>query len=673
MPMLSVPHCGATTRLVLTSLALGIAPWAAAQAPGGLSEQDFLTDMPMVLSVSRLPQRLDETPGAVTLLDRDMIRRSGARDLADLLRLVPGFQSNASFEGVAPVASYHGGFDAFSNRMQVLIDGRSAYSPYFIGTVGPGLQTVALQDIERIEVLRGSNSAAYGARAVLGIVNIVTRHTLDTLGTQVSTAIGQNGVLDAQARIGWGREGASFRLTADRSADDGLAGAFGHSRVERVNFRSDFNPSAMDEVQVRVGGLSVLSGRGLTRFDGAPEAGNPPRESTFGTSYAQVDWRRNLGDDQDVAMTLSHTQEVYQDSFQYPLQLLNPKNRPPLFGPNDFYVVGVGGKASNQTASWQHTLRQGPNLRVVWGGELRREQVSSEPLYNTTADFQTDFKRLFANAEWRMQPQLVLNAGAMVERISASGDSSSHVAPRVMLNWHMAPGHTVRAGVSRAQRPPSTFENHADVRYTLNGRVLAQSVLASGNLRPETVWAKELGYLLDAPQQGLGLDVRVFHERLDGYIIQLNENSVPRRVIKDYANTDGFDIRGLEYQLKWQPWRGTELNFNQTYIDLVTANPSVKYVAPKLATTVALFQRLPNGIDLALLHQQSTDVRLFAGSAGTENPRRRTDMRVAKPVQVGGHRGDLALVVQNLGSPQQVHRPSFWFERRAFVTLTLSN
>ncbi|MDO9159545.1 MAG: hypothetical protein Q7U45_08860, partial [Burkholderiaceae bacterium] len=68
-----------------------------------------------------------------------------------------------------------------------------------------------------------------------------------------------------------------------------------------------------------------------------------------------------------------------------------------------------------------------------------------------------------------------------------------------------------------------------------------------------------------------------------------------------------------------------------------------------------------------------TDVRLFAGSAGTANPRRRTDMRVAKPVQVGGHRGDLALVVQNLGSPQQVHRPSFWFERRAFVTLTLSN
>ena len=143
-----------------------------------LSERDFLGDMPIVLSVSRLPQRLDETPGAVTVIDRDMIRLSGARDVADLLRLVPGFQSSTSFETSAPLASYHGGFDSYSNRIQVLVDGRSVYSPYFIGSVGPGLQTVALADIERIEILRGSNSAAYGARAMLGVINIVTRSTL---------------------------------------------------------------------------------------------------------------------------------------------------------------------------------------------------------------------------------------------------------------------------------------------------------------------------------------------------------------------------------------------------------------------------------------------------------------------------------------------------------------
>ena len=118
-----------------------------AQEAYAVSEADYLAEMPVVLSVSRLPQRLDETPGAVTLIDRSMIRLSGARDLADLMRLVPGFQTSMSFELGGPQASYHGAFGGFSNRIQVLVDGRSVYSPYFVGSVEAGLQTVALQDI----------------------------------------------------------------------------------------------------------------------------------------------------------------------------------------------------------------------------------------------------------------------------------------------------------------------------------------------------------------------------------------------------------------------------------------------------------------------------------------------------------------------------------------------
>ena len=175
------------------------------QAQTDVSEQDYFNDMPVVLSVSRLSQRLDETPGAVTVLDRDFIRQTGARDVADLLRFVPGFQVSNSFETVAPLVSYHGTYDSYSNRLELLIDGRSAYSPYFIGSIGPGLQTVAVQDIERIEVLQGSNSAAYGARAILGVINIVTRDLADTLGSQGSISLGDNGIRDVQAGLGWGR------------------------------------------------------------------------------------------------------------------------------------------------------------------------------------------------------------------------------------------------------------------------------------------------------------------------------------------------------------------------------------------------------------------------------------------------------------------------------------
>lgn len=91
-----------------------------------------------------------------------------------------------------------------SNRLELLVDGRSAYSPYFIGSIGPGLQTVALETVERIRVLRGSNSAAYGARAILGVINIVTRHGADALGRPGAEVVGDNGVHDLQARISAG-------------------------------------------------------------------------------------------------------------------------------------------------------------------------------------------------------------------------------------------------------------------------------------------------------------------------------------------------------------------------------------------------------------------------------------------------------------------------------------
>ena len=137
----------------LWSLAsIGVAGTVSTEANAPVvTEMDFLGDMPVVLSVSRLAQRLDETPGAVTILDRQFIRFSGARDVADLLRLVPGFQTTTSFETDAPMATYHGRTDDWANRIQVLVDGRSVYAGHLQGSAGLGWQTLALDDIERIE------------------------------------------------------------------------------------------------------------------------------------------------------------------------------------------------------------------------------------------------------------------------------------------------------------------------------------------------------------------------------------------------------------------------------------------------------------------------------------------------------------------------------------------
>jgi iron complex outermembrane receptor protein len=651
------------SRRICLVLLLGWSAQAAqAQQTVAASEKDFLSEMPVVLSVSRLPQRLDETPGAVTVLDRNMIRLSGARDVAELLLLVPGFQSSTSFEADAPQVSYHGGFGSYSGRLQVLVDGRSAYSPYLFGSVALGLQSVAIADIERIEVLRGSNSAAYGARAFLGVINIVTRDPVDTLGLRASTAVGENGVRDALASLGWGQDNASFRLSADRRGDDGLKGSNGHNRISRVNFRADLRPSPADELQVRLGSLGVESGVGY-----AGELGRPEHDRTSNTSYLQLDWRRNLGVDADLAFSYAHSDETYVDNFFYALP-----------APFNGLVIDFGGRASTDTLSVQHTLRKNANLRFVWGGELRREQVTSRPLYDTDAIQQTDFTRIFGNVEWRATRDVVVNAGGLLEKSSRSGDSFS---PRVMVNWHAADGQTLRAGVSKAYRPPSTFETSSNVRYVANGVLLQINSLSRGTVQPESVVARELGYLGEFPGIGVSLDVRAFHEQIGGFIrnarytlppgTQLFQALYGISTTNDYVNSEDFAIRGLEYQLKWRPWSGAQLVFNQAWTSIDTREVSDVTAAPKLASTLMWTQKLPSGIDLSLIHHDRGATKL----QGTNETfaMSRTDLRLGWPVRFGKQRGDVALVVQNLGASYLDFDRSFQFQQRAFVTLQLEN
>ena len=638
-------------QLCLMTAACG----AIAQPSAGVTEQDFFGDMPIVLSVSRLPQRLDETPGALTVLDRDFIRRSGARDVADLLRLVPGFQSSNSFYSVAPVASYHGAFDAYSNRMQVMVDGRSVYSPYFIGSVGPGLETVAMDDIERIEVLRGSNSAAYGARALLGVVNIVTRHTTDTQGLQGSMTVGQIGVRDAMARLGWASDRATYRITIDERADDGLGGSNGDNLVRRFNFRSDFLTAAGDDVQVRLGNYGIEAGNG---FPGKVD--NPLRTNTFDSNYIQADWHRSLSPDEDLAVSWSHAQEDYKDEFPYSLA---------KFGINGVYVVSGSGQDTRDSLSLQHSFRANPSTRVVWGGEFLSEKVSSMALYATDSPYRTDFSRLFGNVEWRVRPSVLINAGALAEEDSVTGHS---VSPRVMANWNIAPGQTLRAGVSHSSRPPSTYERFANVRYIWNGILLGVTTLASGKVVPERMETSEVGYLGDFPQWRSSVDVRVYREKIDGFIRQLNA-TLPR----DYANTEDFAIQGWEYQFKWRPWTGAQFILNQAYTDIgaisvaAGAQTGTAFAAPKRSSTLVYFQKFPNGLDLSMSHQDNGTATLTGTGYDSRTAMTRTDFRLAWPLHWSTHAGEWAVMVQNLGSPYPDYFVGHYFERRAFVTLRL--
>lgn len=644
------------------AVALGLATLCTgvgAQVMTALTETDYLVDMPVVLSVSRLPQRLEETPGAMTIIDRDFIRQSGARDVVDVLRLVPGFQTSTSFETDAPQANYHGSFGVFSARIQLLIDGRSAYSPYLFGSIAPGLMSVTLDDIERIEVFRGSNSAAYGARAMFGVINIVTRRAAESSGIRAGVNRGENGIKDTQLSVGWQALGSAMRLSVDQRGDDGLTGSNGHNRVRRATFRADLTPTPDSEVSLRTGWTDIDAGRGF-----ATNVDRPLRDTGYRTSFFQFDWKKSLDDGQDYALGIAHMQESFADVASY--------------APLPVVVLDYSGKARNDSFKFESVRRLTSSLRYVWGAEMRRESVRSQPIYNTTRAIKTDFKRLFTNVEWRLRDDLLLNAGGMAEHSNAS---ESTFAPRAMLNWRAAPGHTLRAGIAKAFRPPSTFERRGDIRFSANGQTLLVTVLARGQVEPESVLTRELGYLAETTWLHSNFDVRVYDEAVNGFIQSQSFALPPGTSLlastpRDFFNGDNFSVRGYELQWQSQPWSGARLGLNfersRIFYHAPLFDPDLLTAVPKSAYTASLHQQLPSGWQFALNHRHLNAVSLPSTSSYSGSLSR-TDLRLAKAWRWNGHDVEVALVVQNLGGAILDYRDTFSFPRQAFVTLRLQN
>jgi iron complex outermembrane receptor protein len=182
---------------------------------------------------------------------------------------------------------------------------------------------------------------------------------------------------------------------------------------------------------------------------------------------------------------------------------------------------------------------------------------------------------------------------------------------------------------------------------------------------PEEVVATEISYLGDFAPWRLNLNARLFREAVTGFIRQ-----VPGVQARTYANNEDFVINGFEYQLKWQPWQGGQVVLNQTYTDIGSRYDGTGMAAPQLGSSIALFQKLPGRLDLSLMHTDNHAASLVADEPVAI---RRTDLRLAKALQWGGHRGEIALVVQNLGSAYPDFKRNFLFDRQAFITLRFDN
>jgi iron complex outermembrane receptor protein len=667
--MRKLASCG----VMFACLASFAFPAAADHESGHVSELDYFADLPVVLSVSRLAQPLNEVPGAMTVIDAETIRRSGAREVGELLRLVPGFLLTRRNGGNVQ-AAYHSAMDQYGARMQVYVDGRSVYSSFYFNDTHRGLAAVELADIQRIEVLRGSNSAAFGSNAFLGVVNIITRAPADTHGVSASVTRGDKGIDDNFVRVGWGNEVADMRLSASRRSTSGYDSLYDDSRRSQLQFRGDFRVSPADDVSIKIGVARDSFGEGFPGVSCTIAVGvpaicdtNKERTDSWRNGHARLDWTRVLSETSTLKVAGGFDQELYVSSFlaqQFPNAF--PGGAISAFA--DF-----GGKALRQNLEVQRTDVWSNDLRTVVGAEVLREQVRSPPLFSTDASISARQSRLFGGIEWKPATDWVINTGGMWEKHSMAG---STFAPRLAANYHVTPEHTLRAVTTQSFRMPSIYMLRGLATLQANATPPALAALlgfpktlvqaaATGNVKPESVIANEIGYLGELRNLGLKLDVRAFRERI-------NRRHWSRSL--DMVNFPGPDIHGFEYQFDWKPFDATRIVFSEAQIRVEAGRNDVNNAehseAPHRTGSVALYQKLPGGFDLSLITYYATPYQ-WAGTAQVLDGVRQLDARLAYSFRVGATRGELAVMVQSLGGSHMEYLRTQLFGRRAFTSLRL--
>ena len=276
------------------ALAVGVGGWhGAAQA---LDERDFLAEVPVVISATRLAQPLTETPVAVTVLDRKTLAQAGVIHLVDALRLVPGMQVG-HVNGTLFATGLRGASAPWFARLLVMVDGQSRYHTSFSGLEWASLG-IALADVERIEVVRGPNTAAYGDNAVSGSINIVTRQASQDRGLFLQGVAGSQewgqGVLRWVDRLG----AMDYRLTLDMRQDTGFDQVDDHTRIGSIGFRGQVDLSLRDALDIHLG---LTQGRlGVDR-----ELDFDRDDRDLRNAYQQVRWRHAQSADSGFAVTLA--------------------------------------------------------------------------------------------------------------------------------------------------------------------------------------------------------------------------------------------------------------------------------------------------------------------------------------------------------------------------------
>ncbi|HEY6094663.1 MAG TPA: TonB-dependent receptor [Gallionellaceae bacterium] len=495
----------------------------------------FYQDFPVVLTASRLSQPLSEAPSAMTVINREMIRASGFRTIPDLMRLVPGMYVGFA-DANRPVVSLHGSSDEYAHRMQILIDGRSVYFPPF-GGVNWADMPIMIEDIERIEVVRGPATSAYGTNSFYGVINIITRDAASQNGGSISVTEGD--ASDSSVRFGKAGEQFDYRISlgsrADRGIDDTRLND--HNETHIFNFRSNYHPNATDNIDVQLGRSFGVFGLGVA---GRPE--DAFRETISNSNFIQTSWVHVWPASNETKLTYSQSSRSYLDPYQCIDSAACQGNKltatPPVSIAQGFTELPV--YSQRKELEMQNTNQLNENNRLVWGAGLRRDYADYQ-LFLGQPHAVSPWQ-LFAHEEWRITSTTVLNIGTMYED---NGMGSRNNSPRASISHHFTPQHTMRIGVSTATRSPVMSEAFIAANNTIWGGAYVPPVTP---LTPERVLSREIAYIGDFQSLGLTIDARMYIDQVsdliwwDKYVTTGDPNSAP----DSYKNLLSAEYKGFD-------------------------------------------------------------------------------------------------------------------------------
>ncbi len=500
-----------------------------------------------VTSVSKKKQKLSGAAAAIFVITQEDIRRSGVTSIPEALRMVPGLQV-ARLDSNKWAVSARGFNSRFSNKMLVLIDGRNLYNSFFAGTIWEAEDTI-LEDIERIEVIRGPGGTLWGVNAVNGVINIITKNAKDTHGGLISTLGGTEEAIGGVRYGGGFGQDLHYRLFAkalNRDTYFNQSGAHDDWRMLRGGFRTDWD----------------IDHQNTFMAEGAIYDGNVGQRVTLPTLVAPS-FSRAV--DEDIKMTGGHilmqwAHKVSQDS-DLALKF--------------FYDYSQREETAIKTTidtfdfDFQHRFALPFDQDFVWGLGYRYWMDEYRTTFTVSPSPQEETFHLFNGF---IQDEISLLADTVKitlgSKLSRNDYTGFEVQPSGRVLWQPVSEHTWWLAASRAVRVPSRAADNGAVVLPPNPPALTVPVRIRGNQRlgPESLVALEVGYRL-APIPEATFDVTAFYNLYDNLLGTKRVAVTPLPTFQ-FVNNKEARTHGVEVAANVQVFESWQIRGAYTYLNI---------------------------------------------------------------------------------------------------------